>query len=533
MRRRSTLHWTGASPETRQRKLEDVTRKRMAEAWFSLHVAGISEPVYISEVVGNSVNPSFGCFDLNINGPQVARTNDVQLKLWAKTDQLDNYVLLIDFEVCLRSLQFVGKSLDNFHQPLPLNCILFHFEDGIYTSFTDLPIEEQPLNLLSKGVAKAGVTRPERTSSYNSLMQLANIDDCVQDALATRAKMERQINDLLSRNKERLDAVDKNRRVQEAVNAIHQATTSEQRQLRQLRKRRDDILASLKVRREVIHSGRDVQTKNESGILDLQKAIQETETRLRETSTESSGQVRRVCEDLTVIYPVEPLKNRPLHFSIRNLYLPNSVFDDTNRDEIAAALGFTATITHMLSLYLGTPLLYPIIPNSSTSTIEDPISVALTERTFPLYPTNVAYKFEYGVFLLNKDIEFLMSKNGLRMLDIRHTLPNLKYLLYVLTAGTGELPARKAGGVRGLTMGRVTPTTSRRGSEESEQSASFNVRLPDGQLRSGSVQVQPVQVNGREKVVESDNPDRIVPSLPLPLTGKTHAYRNSSLREAF
>ena len=38
----------------------------------------------------------------------------------------------------------------------------------------------------------------------------------------------------------------------------------------------------------------------------------------------------------------------------------------------------------------------------------------------------------------------------LRVLDIRQTLPNLKYLLYVATAGEGELPARKAGGVRGL-----------------------------------------------------------------------------------
>ena len=43
-----------------------------------------------------------------------------------------------------------------------------------------------------------------------------------------------------------------------------------------------------------------------------------------------------------------------------------------------------------------------------------------------------------------------MSRQGLRMVDQRHTLPNLKYLLYVLTAGKGELPARKVGGIRGL-----------------------------------------------------------------------------------
>jgi hypothetical protein len=69
------------------------------------------------------------------------------------------------------------------------------------------------------------------------------------------------------------------------------------------------------------------------------------------------------------------------------------------------------------------------------------------------------------VFLLNKDIEALMARAGLKVLDIRHTLPNLMYLLYVLAAGKGELPARKAGGIRGLVVG--SHEGSRRGSDAS------------------------------------------------------------------
>jgi hypothetical protein len=37
LRRRSTINWTGASPGTRQKKLEDVTESKMADTWFSLH----------------------------------------------------------------------------------------------------------------------------------------------------------------------------------------------------------------------------------------------------------------------------------------------------------------------------------------------------------------------------------------------------------------------------------------------------------------------------------------------------------------
>ena len=70
---------------------------------------------------------------------------------------------------------------------------------------------------------------------------------------------------------------------------------------------------------------------------------------------------------------------------------------------------------------------------------------------FPLFSKGVdTYRFEYGVFLLNKDIEMvgslhlksvnvlnyilqLMSERDLRALDMRHTLPNLKNLLLTLS----------------------------------------------------------------------------------------------------
>jgi hypothetical protein len=90
-------------------------------------------------------------------------------------------------------------------------------------------------------------------------------------------------------------------------------------------------------------------------------------------------------------------------------------------------------------------------------------------RTYPLFLKNsIQFRFDYGVFLLNKDLELLMSKNELKPLDIRQTLPNLKYLLYVLASGSGELPTRKAGGIRGLLVGSISssPAMSRTNSDD-------------------------------------------------------------------
>jgi hypothetical protein len=142
-------------------------------------------------------------------------------------------------------------------------------------------------------------------------------------------------------------------------------------------------------------------------------------------------------------------------------------------------------VVNSLSPYLSVILPYPISSHGSTSTIDDPLAVTQNNqnnlRTYPLYMKNVVrYRFEYGVFLLNKNTEILSNTLGLRPVDIRHTLPNLKYLLYIATAGKGELPARKAGGIRGLL--RQDGVLSRTGSMDSTMTMS-SIGTPTTELK--------------------------------------------------
>lgn len=111
LRRRSTLNWTNALPRVRQKKLEDVTGSRMANTWFSLYCSDSSEPVYISEVIEKAMNPNFRFFDLNVYGPSVTRRDDFTLKFWVRTEGRDEYTLLIQAQICLSSLQFIGKTV--------------------------------------------------------------------------------------------------------------------------------------------------------------------------------------------------------------------------------------------------------------------------------------------------------------------------------------------------------------------------------------------------------------------------------------
>jgi hypothetical protein len=103
---------------------------------------------------------------------------------------------------------------------------------------------------------------------------------------------------------------------------------------------------------------------------------------------------------------------------------------------------------------------------------------SLAARTFPLYQKGaVTYRFEYGVFLMNSDIELLMSRQGSRMVDLRHTLPNLKYLLTVLTTGKGELPVRKRTGWNA--PGTLEDTRSSDHAEVGEKALHSNGKLPE------------------------------------------------------
>ncbi|KAL6721730.1 hypothetical protein ACLMJK_000835 [Lecanora helva] len=453
LRRRSTLNWTNASPRARQDKLENVVRERMAQTWFSLHCSDAEEPVYVSEVIEKAMNPSFRFFDLNVYGPMVTRQDELIIKFWTKTETMTNYKLLIEIQFCLRSLQFIGKSLENFHHPLPQNCVLFHLSDGIYTSFTDLPLDEP---VLAAPNASKQTSSAQPTSSFDALMRLSNLDDCIQDALATRENLTSQINALLEEQKHSLDIVNASSQAEERLASISRALTKTRKTVRATESRRSELQFSLATRRSTITSHDTSIDGSQNHLKRAQGDVSRRKNARQEANVALTGQTRRVCEDLLAIYPIEPFDNKPLSFTIRGLHLPNAASTSSMEADpsvTAAALGFVAHIVHLLSLYLLTPIPYPPSPHGSTSTIVDPVSANMPSsaaRTFPLFQKGaVAYRFEYGVFLLNSNIELLMSRQGSRMVDLRHTLPNLKYLLTVLATGKGELPARKRPGVQG------------------------------------------------------------------------------------
>jgi UV radiation resistance-associated gene protein len=381
----------------------------------------------------------------------------------------------LEEEVDLRALNFVG-SLQDLH--FPPNCLIFHLIDGMYA-----------LNLSTKvPEPKHGPTLP--TSSYSALMRLATLDNSIQDALATREKLVGQINDLIAGQRPDTVPIAEDR-VQWATKYVQQ----QRRAVKSAQKRCDELRASIDTRRAGIKKGRSLQEKAADEVTQAEPNLAESKRNLATTKESIHGQRRRICADLMNVFPITDVPGgQQLSFEICGLPLPNTTYDQAllsnsgAEDSLSAALGLVAQLTRALQFYLAVPLPYDLKPFGSRSSVRDDISILPdNQREFPLYiprrgSGSAQYRFDYGWFLLNKDIEALCVSQGLRVVDIRHTLPNLKYLLYVASAGTDEVPERKRGGVRGLWAGRMlsrgmsndstvlggSASGSRKGSAESE-----------------------------------------------------------------
>ena len=159
---------------------------------------------------------------------------------------------------------------------------------------------------------------------------------------------------------------------------------------------------------------------------------------LQQDLTQRRSELVTILDFILPIRPLEPPSATPLQFTIASLPLANSSFSSTaDDDQISSAFGHVVLLVALLAAYHGVSSHYPLKPCGSRSLISDPISAAVRGlRTFPLYMRGMdRYRFDYAVFLLNKDIEQLLGArrpNPLAVLDLRHTLPNLYN--FILTA---------------------------------------------------------------------------------------------------
>ncbi|KAJ6261882.1 hypothetical protein Dda_2681 [Drechslerella dactyloides] len=425
---------------TRQKNLVDATLGRLVDCFFTLHHESAGG-AWVKPASGCACNPTFQSFELSECGPAITRLDSVIVRVWSRKDPRADFTLLMDLTLNLSYLQFVGRSLDDCKFTFPDNCVIFGLSDGCYTIFSEL----HPKLLKKFGAPRSTnrslvFTEVAETCSFDAILKMRNLEDCIYDARETQALLEEQMDATASTKAEYLSHVraldEENLELKDARKII----ARERKRLETLRKHRDALKQSISGRKAAIDAGAENRAVAKKHLHNAKALLGQSVVEANTTTAGIASRRRAILDDLAKIYPIEHIPEQPLNFTICNLHLPNEPPEGHNEDVIAAALGYVAHLVYILSFYLSVYLRYPVIPKGSSSMVHDPISIIQGSRFFPLWAKGVPYfRFEYAMFLLNKNIEQLMESQKCIVLDLRQTLPNLKYLLYVTTASRTQM----------------------------------------------------------------------------------------------
>ncbi|KAI6133404.1 UV radiation resistance protein and autophagy-related subunit 14-domain-containing protein [Pisolithus croceorrhizus] len=286
------------------------------------------------------------------------------------------------------------------------------------------------------------------TASLQELFQLVTLQSCIRDTEESLRTITKETDKLL----ESSDVLVLSREVCEREVRIQDRQAEVQAIAEHMDSLREHIATrrkQIQARRESLESARAVHAASAALLSSQAESVAEQRSAVVATRNRIPATRTSLISVLATIYPIELDSPSDLLYTILGVPLPIPLngnepapplslpfHKEVTEDAVATALGYAAHMVQLLAAYMGKGLVYPVTYVGSRSLIRDNISAMVGPRMFPLFSKGVdTYRFEYGVFLLNKDIEMLMAERDLRALDMRHTLPNLKNLLLTLTDG--------------------------------------------------------------------------------------------------
>jgi len=424
--------------------IERAGKPKPYHSFFTLALSETSPPFYTSEVVLNSTNPTWKAFDLTgKKDALLSRSSDCVIRVWSgfvETGQpIDTtaFQLLIKWDLNLYGLSFLKRKIESTDQlHFPLNSLALKLADGFYW----VSNSPEPKGLDLESAQKLSMLRVDRNKvkrsySRSSLMRINTLQQAINIAHGNIKSVT-----------ERTEAF-----MRTAVLANHGLKASVEKLRLLIAKRRQDEAAQrrlqkaeateLQVARAEFAERERVVRQSHGALAGAKAELKEMSTKLTDRrhmlwQAQSMVTVRqtRIILELSQIFPLLQAEGPNGNLSICNLTLPNSDYAGCDEEAVSTALGYVAHLTFMISKYLEVPFRFPISPMCSRSHIKDDISTSTPdnpkERTYPLYSVKKErLQFDYGVFLLNKNIQQLLNHCMLQPADARNTLPNLRMLL--------------------------------------------------------------------------------------------------------
>ncbi|KAM3868829.1 UV radiation resistance-associated gene protein [Diretmus argenteus] len=427
------LHVELTSQQRRLRHLRSIAARNIVnkngspllDTYFTLHLCiedRISRDFYKSEVIRDSLNPTWRSLDFGML-PDLLDTSVscFVVRIWG--GQEDSYQLLIEWRVNLDGLRYTGQQIRS-RSP---NEIIFGLNDGYYAA--DFDHKDQ------SGGKKNSLLQVDQSSvrsSYSvfSLLRLHTAQRAIKQTQVTVQKIGKEIEEKLRTTVTCTERKKERECMQLRIGVLRSELERQRKAMGREMDLRQKERAQLQKKEEAFSTQHQSLKEEKESLTKLQKECTAKREQFLKSNAQLTFRCRQLLSELSYIYPIDVANQSD--YVICGVKLPNSEdFQAKDDGSVAVALGYTAHLVLMISCFLQIPLRYPVIHKGSRSTIKDTITDRLTEkeREFPLYPRGERFHFEYGVYLLNKNIAQLRYQHGLSTPDLRQTLPNLKNFL--------------------------------------------------------------------------------------------------------
>ncbi|KAI9278965.1 UV radiation resistance protein and autophagy-related subunit 14-domain-containing protein [Phascolomyces articulosus] len=554
------------SPQRQFSRSSEVERG-LLDVYLTLHLSTEEAAFFKSETIPNTVNPTFRALDSSqwtsssssswYDGVQT----EIVIRLWARhsfpesatavrsddhyaqhdhptksrrpSQPTEEYQLLLEWHIDLNALAFVGRTLQDPPSPFPENTLLLEFEDGLYTapdivskiinqSKRSSLIDPYGENDQASIDTEHSINKFKRSYTFNNLLKVNTLKQCIFDTQKSADQVRQDISDILMNEDHRFRLARERDQRQCKLEGIEGELVKEKNSIRIGRQRIVEMKKLLEKRKsELDKSHQRLETEKED-LKDNEQLLERSIHTHEQIFHQLNRRKKELVADLFSIYPIEQSFDDIHQFCIRDIYLPNSVYTGCNDESIATALGFTAHLVSMLAFYLDIPLRYPIRPMGSRASIKDPVSSISGPTEFPLYAKGVdRYRFEFGVFLLNKNIEQLMNAYGLIVIDLRYTLPNIHYFIQAI------LTTSISAGPTSLSVLSISSYANQPGGDPSNQ---LNIKHNNNDMNNNNTKKK-LFSRTRYRAASPSEQQQTAPSSPTSATSANSAthQRTSSL----
>ncbi|KAF9430319.1 hypothetical protein BGZ94_007406 [Podila epigama] len=383
----------------------------LLDSYFTLHEPINDKVIYTSETVAGSNNPKYSPIEEHRFVEEAARrSSSVTVKIWAGLKSEKS--LLLEWRVQLCCLRFIGKDLRDVPAGLPNNTILFGLENGFYTAPDDEDMVDHAHPYISEHESIPPHIPASRSYTYESVMRLNNLHECIADTKKSRDEIKYNIEVALSKENAPMIMVSMSvKNVEGSVQSDYGIYSDKwgmslmflkQVYAQEFSSETLFLAATLRkehaARRQALIESVELGQTQDMYLEENMANLANNKESLFMTLKEYSAKRTELIATLFTIFPIT-----------------EACCDE---DMVAIALGHVCHFVTMLAHYLNVPLRYPLTPMGSRAFVLDPVSLLVG-------PKDNAHYFACSPFQL-------MNSQGLQFMDLRQTLPNMRYLMETL-----------------------------------------------------------------------------------------------------